>query len=228
MKNPPKNSTLKEFQKLQQAASQTEDGHRCLVAPHPTLKKKLDAAMKKLDAAASRGVLSNRVVMGRPYKPVGFNDGLIYPGTEFPVGTSAAVARSAAASVGPLRGAVRVIVVLVDFEDKKMTETKSHFEDLFFSLNRKVTTGSVREYFREVSQDKIDIQGEVVGPYRLPKTLKQYAHGESGIGEAAPNARTMAKDAAVAANRAVDFSTYDNNNDGYVDAFVIIHAGTGG
>src|SRR6187431_3335193 len=148
MKKTPANSAVKEFQKLQQAAMQTEDGQRCLVAPHPNLKKKLDVAMKKLSAVTSRGVLNNRVVMGRPYKPVGFNDGLIYPGTEFPVGTPAAVARSAAASLGPLRGAVRVIVVLVDFEDKKMTQTKSHFEDLFFSENRKVATGSVREYFR--------------------------------------------------------------------------------
>ena len=166
-------------------------------------------------------------MLGKPYKPVGFNDGLIYPGDTFPLGTTAAVARSAAANLSPLTGILRVIVVLVDFSDKHMTRTKSHFEDLFFSLDT-VATGSVREYFREVSNNKIDIQGQVVGPYRLPRTLNQYAHGESGIGEAAPNARTMAKDAAVAANPAVNFSTYDNNNDGFVDAFVIIHAGTGG
>jgi immune inhibitor A len=209
-----------------EAARKSDDGNRCLVAPHPDLKKKLDAEMKKLRAVSDKGILSNKVKMGSTYKPVGFNDGLIYPGTMFPVGTTAAVARTAAANRAPLRGTVRVIVVLVDFSDKAMVATKSHFEDLFFSLGV-VSTGSVREYYREVTHSFVDIQGEVVGPYRMPKKLSEYAHGDSGTGSASPNARTMAKDAAVAANPAVNFASYDNDSDGFVDAFIVIHAGSG-
>lgn len=37
----------------------------------------------------------------------------------------------------------------------------------------------------------------------------------------------MARDAARLANPDVTFSKYDNDNDGYVDAFVIVHAGMG-
>ena len=37
----------------------------------------------------------------------------------------------------------------------------------------------------------------------------------------------MAKDAAVASNPAVNYALYDNDGDGFVDAFVVIHAGTG-
>lgn len=37
----------------------------------------------------------------------------------------------------------------------------------------------------------------------------------------------MARDAAVLANAKVNFSKYDNDGDGYVDAFVIVHAGAG-
>jgi len=90
-----------------------------------------------------------------------------------------------------------------------------------------VPTGSVREYFSEVTNNLLDIQGEVIGPYRLPKTKKVYAHGDSGTGDAFPNARTMAKDAATLCNPDVDFSKYDNDKDKFVDAFVVIHAGPG-
>jgi len=195
---------LENFMAVRQAAEETDNGHRCMIAPHPDLKKKLDAEMKKLKSQVAKGLLGDRVALTSTYKPIGLNDGLIYPGTMFPVGTSADMARSAAANRAPLSGTVRVVVILVDFSDK------------------------VREYFREVSHSKIDIQGQVVGPYRLPKTLAQYAHGASGMGAALPNARTMAKDAAVKSNPAINFALYDNDHDGFVDAFVVIHAGPGG
>lgn len=58
-------------------------------------------------------------------------------------------------------------------------------------------------------------------------TLAQYANGASGLGGAAPNAQTMAKDALLAANPSVNFTPYDNDGNGFVDAFIVIHAGTG-
>ncbi|HZG26268.1 MAG TPA: M6 family metalloprotease domain-containing protein, partial [Chitinophagaceae bacterium] len=69
---------------------------------------------------------------------------------------------------------------------------------------------------------------EVVGPYRMPQKLAQYANGASGTGEALPNARTLARDAAMAANPNIDFAKYDNDRDGFVDAFIVVHAGQGG
>ena len=73
----------------------------------------------------------------------------------------------------------------------------------------------------------VNIQGEVVGPYTLPLNISQYANGASGTGPSLPNARQMAKDAAIAANPQVNFATYDNDGDGFVDAFIVIHAGAG-
>ena len=216
---------LDEIIKIHTEAQKTDDGDRCMIAPAPELKKKMDEEMKKIKSSAAKGLLAGKIGFREP-QPVGFNDGLIYPGTMFPVGTTAAIARSAGANRAPLRGTVRVIVVLVDFSDKVMSKTKAHFENLFFSLGT-VATGSVREYFREVTHGLVDIQGQVVGTYRMPKTLAQYAHGASGTGAAAPNARTMAKDAAVASNPAVNYALYDNDGDGFVDAYVVIHAGTG-
>ncbi len=217
---------LNDLIRIYTEAQKSDDGNRCMIAPAPALKKKMDDELKKIKNAAAKGLLSGRVGIRNP-APVGFNDGLIYPGTMFPVGTTAAVAKAAGANRAPLRGALRVAVILVDFSDKVMTQTKVHFDELFFSLG-KLPTGSVREYYREVTHGLIDIQGQVVGTYRLPKTLAQYANGASGTGTVLPNAQTMAKDAAVASNPAVDYTQYDNDGDGFVDAFVVVHAGSGG
>jgi immune inhibitor A len=59
---------------------------------------------------------------------------LIFPGTYYPTGTTAAVAQRAALDRAPLRGTVRVIVVLVDFSDQALPASAANrFRDLFFS-----------------------------------------------------------------------------------------------
>ena len=110
--------------------------------------------------------------------------------------------------------------------DAPMTATPDHFRDLFFSTG-KIPTGSVREYFTEVAHGLMTLDGEVVGPYRLPRTLAEYAGGKAGTDNPEPNARTMARDAAVLANADVDFAPYDNDGNGFVDAFIVVHAGSG-
>jgi immune inhibitor A len=206
------------------AAAAHDDGQRCMVPPHPKLS---DRIVKEL-AGAEKGLKSLPMAKIRARRPraYGLNDGLIIPGNEFPLGTPPVTIRSAAAERAPLRGTVRVIVVLVDFSDKKMGASKAHFEELFFSEG-KMKTGSVRDFYREVTHGLIDIQGQVVGPYRLPQKLATYAHGASGMGSALPNARTMARDAAIAADPAVNFGPYDNDGNGFVDAFIVVHAGSG-
>lgn len=203
----------------------SRDGHECcLVSPHPSLLKKMRS---ELTAVRRRGAsLVTEMMTVRRSKPVGMDDGTIFPGDAFPLGTSALTVRRAALDRAPLAGSVRVIVVLVGFPDRAMTRPKSQFEDLFFSLG-KLPTGSVRDYYREVSHNIVDIVGEVVGPFQMPKKLVDYAHGASGIGEVEPNARTMARAAVAAADPSVNFALYDNDGNGYVDAFIVIHAGPG-
>jgi immune inhibitor A len=107
-----------------------------------------------------------------------------------------------------------------------MRTPPAHFKDLFFSTG-KIATGSVREYFTEVTGGLLTLAGEVVGPYRLPRTLAQYTGGKSGTDNPEPNARTMARDAAIRANADVDFAPYDNDGNGFVDAFIVVHSGPG-
>jgi immune inhibitor A len=200
------------------------DGQRCMVAPSPELRDRIRQELAQLRNRATPPV--SNLLRAQSATPPGFNDGLIYPGDFFPIGTPVHAVRSAAANRAPLRGTLRVVVVLAQFSDHAMTQSRQHFENLFFSTGA-LPNGSVKEYYREVTNGLINIAGEVVGPFTLPQTLAAYAHGASGTGNALPNARTMALDAAQAANPTVNFAPYDNDGDGFVDAFIVVHAGPG-
>lgn len=176
---------------------------------------------------AATGLPSAFIIKAAEPTALGLNDGVILPPEEFQLGAPLRAVRAAAAERQPLRGKLKVIVVLVEFSDQKMTNDKAHFQDLFFSLG-KLPTKSVREYYRDVTNGLIDLEGDVVGPFRLPQTLKAYAHGSSGMTTTQPNAQTMAADALTAADPSVDFTPYDNDGNGYVDAFIVIHAGQAG
>jgi immune inhibitor A len=207
----------------------TEDqlAQTCAIAPSPELKERWDKELartrsrRRVDGAASFG-------LEREPRRLGFNDGVIIPPEAFPAGTSLATIRTAAADRAPLRGTVRVAVILVDFSDKQMAATTQHFQDLFFSTGV-LPHGSVREFYSEVTNGLITLDGTVVGPYRMPQTLAWYANNGSGIGKNGTAFRSpqLAHDAAVAADAAVNFGPYDNDGNGYVDAFIVVHAGRG-
>ena len=182
--------------KKRQFKIRAEYNERCLVAPSPQLRNRIRERLRSAAAATADFAPGRRMAM-QPQNRPGFNDGLIIPGTELPLGTSLRTVRRQAASRAPLRGSVNVIIVLVDFVDAPMTRSADQFRDLFFSTG-KIPTGSVREYFAEASDNLITLTGQVVGPYRLPRTLATYAGGGSGIDNPEPNARTMARDAAQA------------------------------
>lgn len=216
--------TLRGLERIYRAAKASDDGQRCCVAPHPKLQSEIDKQLEKLRKRAP-DMIGPMLKVRAPTR-VGFNDGLLVPGDQLPLGAPPSVARNVALDRAPPRGTVRVIVVLVDFSDHPMVATRQHFEELFFSTGV-VPTGSVREYFSDVTNGLVTIAGEVVGPYRMPQTLATYAHGEAGTGGALPNARTMARDAAIAADADVDLAPYDNDGDGFVDAYIVVHAGPG-
>ena len=114
----------------------------CVVAPAPELKDKLIDQFERLRSRAAELVGRNISLSATDH--VGLNDGLIFPGTYYPLGTTAEVARRAALERAPLRGAVRVVVVLVDFTDKAMAaDATDQFTQLFFSTGE-IPNGSVR------------------------------------------------------------------------------------
>jgi immune inhibitor A len=200
----------------------------CTVPASPELKARMERARAEAQAAIEPDTGLPGIVVGAEPRRPGLNDGLIIPGDQFPLGTSVERVRRAAAERAPLRGTVRIIVVLVSFADQPFAigHDTAHYTDLFFSIG-KVETGSVREFYAEASHGIVDLDGVVVGPYLLPHSMAEYANGESGVGDEEPNARTVARDALLAAAPELDFAPFDNDDNGFVDAFVVVHAGAG-
>ncbi len=99
----------------------------CAVAPSPELRERLE---KEVTRARGRknAPTADLLDVSRHPRPLGFDDGVIVPPDEFPLGTSVAEIRAAALERAPLRGTVRVIVVLVDFSDRAMAATADHFQ----------------------------------------------------------------------------------------------------
>ena len=127
-----------------------------------------------------------------------------------------------------LAGEIRTLVLLVDFDDQphQGSKTPEHFQSLLFGES--FPTGSMRSYYREVSRDAIDVDGEVHGWFRMPRTLSTYASLASGTSSSQPNAQTLAADAVQAAlNQGVDFSGFDALGEGTVTALFVVHAGRG-
>ena len=198
---------------------------RCLVAPSPEIRAQLLEryhAIKASMAETPEHALLRQVLRPVERRQVGFNDGVVRPPSTFRPGLSLAAQLKERA---PLRGIVNVIVVMIDFSDKKFTstQTKEHYSKLWFEDN----TNSVKDYYRDVSNGAVSITGEVVGPFRMPKPISYYANKANGTGDRTPNAQVMALDAAKLADPKVSFKKYDNDGDGYVDAFVVVHAGAG-
>ena len=145
----------------------------CAVAPSPDLKQRLRAELAEA-RRRSTSPLAESLGLARAPRRLGFDDGMIIPPDQLPDGTPFAAVRATAAERAPLRGSVRVVVVLVQFSDRAMGQTAAHFNDLFFSTGV-LPHGSVKEYFREATGSLVEIVGEVVGPFTLPNTLAFYA-----------------------------------------------------
>jgi len=124
---------------------------------------------------------------------------------------------------------LNALVILVDFSDNiadTLNHTPADFQDLLFS-EASYPTGSMNDWYLENSYGEVGISGTVTRWVRLPQTYAYYANNDNGFGNYPMNAQKMAEDAVAAVDSTVDFSLFDNDGDGYVDALFIVHAGPG-
>ncbi|MBD3290728.1 M6 family metalloprotease domain-containing protein, partial [candidate division KSB1 bacterium] len=95
-------------------------------------------------------------------------------------------------------------------------------------------TGTMTDYYEKISYGSFTLDGDVFGWYQAPGTQSFYANRESGLAGGAPQ---FVMDLAILADSEVDFGKYDNDgpdgipnsgdDDGTVDALVIVHTGGG-
>ncbi|MGD8628013.1 MAG: M6 family metalloprotease domain-containing protein, partial [bacterium] len=131
------------------------------------------------------------------------------------------------------------IVLLVDFDDNTAdtgTYPTSHYEDMLFSVGT-YPTGSMRDYYLENSYGNFETIGQASGWHRMPQDYDYYVDGNNGFNNYPRNAQGLTEDAVMAADPYIDFSQYDNDgpdgipdsgdDDGFVDALFVVHAGPG-
>ena len=133
------------------------------------------------------------------------------------------------------KGSINVLTILIQFQDVKFehpTTIKSYFENLMEGVNFKhpsngnAITGSVKEYWEEVSYGQLLINSTVVGPYTASDNLSSYkTQWNSDNSLDASNVDELIKEAIKEAAQDVNMSTFDNDNDKYVDFVHIVYAG---
>jgi len=124
---------------------------------------------------------------------------------------------------------LNALVILVDFSDNAadtLNHTPADYQELLFSEGTYVS-GSMNDWYLENSYGEVGIGGVVTRWVRLPQTYAYYVNNNNGFGDYPMNAQRMAEDAVAAVDSTVDFSQFDNDGDGYVDALFIVHAGPG-
>lgn len=140
----------------------------------------------------------------------------------------------------PLNIAPRGLVILVNFTDVAFTTDKAEMDSMLIGKNytrdysynyggRKyfvTSEGSAWKYFYDSSNGQYSPQFDVVGPVTVSKNMDYYGkYNEKKDFDNAP--WDMVKEACELVDDSVDFSLYDNDNDGYIDFVYVIYAGYG-
>ncbi|MEO0078692.1 MAG: M6 family metalloprotease domain-containing protein, partial [candidate division WOR-3 bacterium] len=116
-------------------------------------------------------------------------------------------------------GTIPFPVVAIKYPDFANTYSVAEFQNMLFGT---WFSGSARDYYHEVSYNQFHMSGTVVGWYTAANNKAYYGYSNGWT-----RAAMLVKEAAAASDSAVDYSIYDIDGDGYVDAFTCIHAGYG-
>ncbi len=139
-------------------------------------------------------------------------------------GTMRKAARRVAkgASQVPSSGSPKVPILLVQYKDYKFkdNDAKATFTN-FFSQGET----SAYQYFVDQSNGKYTPQFDIYGPVTLSGNRATYGGNDywgndQGVGK-------MVGEACTLLNSDIDFSQYDNNNDGECDVIIVLYAGDG-
>lgn len=133
----------------------------------------------------------------------------------------------------PPAGTVKNLVVLCMFSDHTIATNarpSADYDILFNQVGGDATlapTGSVKDLYLENSYGAMTLQSTVTVWVTLPNTEAYYADNEDGTGSYPQNAQGMVEDALNLIDPLVDFSQFDDDSDGYIDAIDFIHSGYG-
>ena len=141
----------------------------------------------------------------------------------------------------PLNIAPRGLVILVNFTDVVFKTDKAEMDSMLtgknYTRNYSYTyrgkqynirsQGSARQYFEDASFGQYNPQFDVIGPVTISNNMSYYGENDSYGSDMYPD--KMVSEACKLADTEfeVDFTQYDNDNDGYVDFVFVVYAGYG-
>lgn len=125
-------------------------------------------------------------------------------------------------------------VILGGFSDISGTFTKEQFQDHLFGNN---PSGSMNEYYTEISGGQFNLTGTVFGWYAADQTKSYYVGSNNGSGTYPADTRGFVRSVVSNADGDINFSLFDNDgpdgvpnsgdDDGYVDAVMVVYPGAG-
>lgn len=135
------------------------------------------------------------------------------------------------AKVGRINLATKGLLILVNYTDVEFQSdnTQEAMNEMLNgdNYNYDGATGSARQYFIDQSSGKYQPQFDVVGPITLPNTRAYYGAKSGKENDVRAEYMVVHACSIAAEQNNIDFSKYDNDNDGYVDFVYILYAGVG-
>ncbi len=122
----------------------------------------------------------------------------------------------------------KVLVLLVDFPDKMYSVSSDFFDALLYNRS----AGTLWDFYNKTSYGVLDLitnnSCASIGWINASQNYDYYVNSNHGLsGEYPKNAQRIVEEAVLLADQYIDFSDYDNDGDGFVDALFVVHAGTG-
>ena len=186
--------------------------------PHPSLLEKI----KRGEQAAPYSLKNLQILRNK-----GIDAAWSSPGIEMPQNLKQ---NNFSRTLGPQTvpsGSWKALAILVQFTDKASQVNINYFDNLLFGQS----AGTLHDYYNKVSYGNLDIVTvnlpSVVGWVTAPKTYSYYVNNQNGTGNYPQNTQKLVEDIVNLVNPQIDFSQYDNDGDGYVDALFILHSGPG-
>lgn len=125
----------------------------------------------------------------------------------------------------PTTGTNNLLVILVEYPDREFTHTQQEFQALLSQqgYNANGASGSVKDYYADCSFGQLNLNPTVVGPYMLSNPMAYYGATGETFSDVRP--KEMIAEACALADSDVDFSQFDMDGDGNIDAVHVIFAG---
>ena len=135
---------------------------------------------------------------------------------------------AASANAAPIAvGQKHFLIILVEFKDLSFKYTNTDVANMMnkqgYSTNG--ATGSGRDFYYQNSNGYFEPIFDVFGPVKLDNNMSYYGGNDSDGYDLRPEQAVI--EGCKALNDQIDYTLYDNDNDGYVDLVYMMYAGYG-